>query len=99
MPHTILVVDDEPQLVKVLRGYLEQAGFRVVTAGDGPMALAPVNHEKPHLIRAPPTPRPPPPRLAPRAPLGPARGAGLFPACNCSRPRKAMPSKATSAPW
>ncbi|MBL8095270.1 MAG: DNA-binding response regulator, partial [Anaerolineales bacterium] len=37
---TILVVDDEPQIVKVMRGYLEQAGYRVVAAGDGPGALA-----------------------------------------------------------
>jgi len=50
MAQTILVVDDEPQLVKVLRGYLEQAGFRVVTAGDGPMALAQYKHEKPDLV-------------------------------------------------
>ncbi|MBI3363073.1 MAG: response regulator transcription factor [Chloroflexi bacterium] len=50
MPQTILVVDDEPQLVKVLRGYLEQAGFRVVTAGDGPMALTQHKHEKPDLV-------------------------------------------------
>ncbi len=50
MAQTILVVDDEPQLVKVLRGYLEQVGFRVVTAGDGPMALAQYKHEKPDLV-------------------------------------------------
>src|SRR3990172_568059 len=50
MPQTILVVDDEPQLVKVLRGYLEQAGFRVVTAHDGQMALTQYKHEKPDLI-------------------------------------------------
>ena len=50
MPQTILVVDDEPQLVKVLRGYLEQAGFRVVTAQDGQMALTQYKHEKPDLI-------------------------------------------------
>jgi two-component system alkaline phosphatase synthesis response regulator PhoP len=50
MPHTILVVDDEPQLVKVLRGYLEQGGFRVVTAGDGPTALTQYKHEKPDLV-------------------------------------------------
>ena len=50
MAQTILVVDDEPQLVKVLRGYLEQAGFRVVTASDGPMALAQYKHEKPDLV-------------------------------------------------
>jgi two-component system alkaline phosphatase synthesis response regulator PhoP len=50
MAQTILVVDDEPHLVKVLRGYLEQAGFRVVTAHDGPLALTQYKHEKPDLI-------------------------------------------------
>ncbi len=47
---TILIVDDEPQLVKVVRGYLEQAGFRVVAAADGPAALAHYKHEKPDLV-------------------------------------------------
>lgn len=47
---TILVVDDEPHIVKVMRGYLEQAGFRVITAGDGPTALAQYKHEKPDLV-------------------------------------------------
>jgi two-component system alkaline phosphatase synthesis response regulator PhoP len=50
MAQTILIVDDEPHLVKVLRGYLEQAGFRVVTAHDGPLALTQYKHEKPDLI-------------------------------------------------
>lgn len=50
MAQTILVVDDEPQIVKVLRGYLEQAGFRVVTANDGQLALAQYKHEKPDLV-------------------------------------------------
>jgi two-component system alkaline phosphatase synthesis response regulator PhoP len=50
MPRTIRVVDDEPDLVKVLRGYLEQAGFRVVTAHDGPAALAQFRHEEPDLV-------------------------------------------------
>lgn len=50
MPLTVLVVDDEPQLVKVLRGYLEQSGFRVVTATDGPGALAQFRRERPDLV-------------------------------------------------
>src|SRR5512137_1241101 len=50
MPQTILVVDDEPQIVKVLRGYLEKAGFRVVTAADGQQALAQHKREKPDLV-------------------------------------------------
>jgi DNA-binding response OmpR family regulator len=43
----ILVVDDESNIVKPLKAYLEKAGFRVVTAGDGPSAL--VSFEKEHL--------------------------------------------------
>ena len=50
MPQTILVVDDEPQIVKVLRSYLEKAGFRVVTAADGQQALAQHKREKPDLV-------------------------------------------------
>jgi DNA-binding response OmpR family regulator len=50
MPQTILVVDDEPQIVKVLRGYLEKAGFRVITAADGPQALAQHKRERPDLV-------------------------------------------------
>jgi two-component system alkaline phosphatase synthesis response regulator PhoP len=50
MAKTILVVDDERKIVTVLKGYLEQAGFRVVTAGDGQMALTTFRHEKPDLV-------------------------------------------------
>jgi two-component system alkaline phosphatase synthesis response regulator PhoP len=47
---TILVVDDEPKILKTVRAYLENAGFRVVTAGDGQMALTVYRHEKPSLV-------------------------------------------------
>lgn len=47
---TILVVDDEPKIVKTVRAYLESAGFRVVTAGDGQTALTVFRHEKPALV-------------------------------------------------
>ncbi len=47
---TILVVDDEPKIVKTVRAYLENAGFRVVTAGDGQLALTVFRHEKPALV-------------------------------------------------
>lgn len=47
---TILVVDDEPEIVRVVRGYLEQAGFRVLTAGNGPSALATFRSERPDLV-------------------------------------------------
>ena len=46
----ILVVDDEPQIVKVVKAYLEKAGFGVVSAADGSTALAVFQHEKPDLV-------------------------------------------------
>ena len=36
----VLVVDDEPKIVKLARDYLEGAGFGVISAGDGQTALA-----------------------------------------------------------
>jgi two-component system alkaline phosphatase synthesis response regulator PhoP len=47
---TILFVDDEPKIVQLGRDYLERAGFSVLTAGDGPSALATCRAEKPDLI-------------------------------------------------
>jgi CheY-like chemotaxis protein len=37
---TILVVDDEAEILEILRDYLEANGFAVRTAGDGATALA-----------------------------------------------------------
>ena len=50
MSDLILVVDDEPKIVKLARDYLEAGGFRVATAGDGMTALAAFRHEQPDLI-------------------------------------------------
>ncbi len=50
MTKKILVVDDEPQIVKVLQLYLDQAGFQVATAIDGDEALAVFRREKPDFI-------------------------------------------------
>ena len=50
MNELILVVDDEPKIVKQARDYLERGGFRVVTAADGTTALAVARHERPDLI-------------------------------------------------
>ncbi|HET7377411.1 MAG TPA: response regulator transcription factor [Anaerolineae bacterium] len=50
MSQTILVVDDELEIVKVVRAYLEQSGFRVLTASDGQQALAVFRREHPDLI-------------------------------------------------
>jgi two-component system alkaline phosphatase synthesis response regulator PhoP len=47
---TILVVDDEPQIVELVQDYLKQVGFRVVTARDGQTALTVARHERPDLI-------------------------------------------------
>jgi two-component system alkaline phosphatase synthesis response regulator PhoP len=47
---TILVVDDEPHIVEIVRDYLKQAGYRVVTASDGQTALTLARHERPDLI-------------------------------------------------
>jgi DNA-binding response OmpR family regulator len=47
---TILVVDDEPHIVEVVGDYLKQAGYRVLTAGDGQTALTLARHERPDLI-------------------------------------------------
>lgn len=50
MSKKIFVVDDEPQIVKVLKAYLEKAGFQVVTASDGNAALSIFQHEKPDFL-------------------------------------------------
>ncbi|MCI0393671.1 MAG: response regulator transcription factor [Chloroflexi bacterium] len=50
MHELILVVDDEPKIVKLARDYLEQSGFRVATAADGTTALAAARHERPDLV-------------------------------------------------
>ncbi len=47
---TILVVDDEIKIVQLVRDYLEHAGYKVRTAGDGRAALSLVHSEKPDLI-------------------------------------------------
>jgi len=47
---TILVVDDEARIVKLVRDYLERAGFHVLTARDGETALQVARLERPDLI-------------------------------------------------
>ena len=46
----ILVVEDEPGLVELLRYNLEKDGFRAVTAGNGEDALLIATEQVPHLI-------------------------------------------------
>ncbi len=50
MSQLILVVDDEAKLVSVVKGYLEQAGYRVATAANGREALFAARDHQPDLI-------------------------------------------------
>ena len=50
MNELVLVVDDEQKIVKIARDYLEQSGFRVLSAADGKLALAIARHDRPDLI-------------------------------------------------
>jgi two-component system, OmpR family, alkaline phosphatase synthesis response regulator PhoP len=50
LPKTVLVVDDEERLVALLRAYLTQEGFRVVTAENGRVGLIQARHENPDII-------------------------------------------------
>jgi two-component system alkaline phosphatase synthesis response regulator PhoP len=50
MAQRILVVDDDPQIVRLVRSYLEQAGYVVYTAGDGEAALHMLKRERPDLV-------------------------------------------------
>ncbi len=47
---TILVVDDEPHIVRLVRDYLQHSGFGVLTAGDGPTALRTARTRHPDLV-------------------------------------------------
>jgi two-component system alkaline phosphatase synthesis response regulator PhoP len=46
----ILVVDDERELVRAVRAYLEQAGFQVLTAYDGESGLHSIRRDRPDLV-------------------------------------------------
>lgn len=50
MNERILVVDDEPKIVKLARDYLERSGYVVLTAGDGRSALTIARSEKPDMV-------------------------------------------------
>ena len=50
MSQRILVVDDDKSIVKVLKGYLEQAGYDVLIAYDGESALHTLRREHPDLL-------------------------------------------------
>jgi DNA-binding response OmpR family regulator len=47
---TILVVDDEPPIIDLVRGYLEREGYTVHAVGDGPGAVAAVRDLAPDVV-------------------------------------------------
>ena len=48
--YRVLVVDDEPKIVSLVRAYLERDGYGVLTAADGRSALEIASRERPDLI-------------------------------------------------
>src|SRR5260370_38025673 len=46
---TILLVHDEPDIIAAMRAALESAGYRILAAEDGHMALALAECEQPNL--------------------------------------------------
>ena len=47
---TVLIVDDDPNVVALTRLYLERDGYRVLSAPDGARGLALARQERPHLV-------------------------------------------------
>ncbi len=50
VPHRILVVDDEPDIARLVKHYLEPEGYAVTLAPDGPSALESARRDRPDLI-------------------------------------------------
>ena len=49
-PRTVLLVDDDADIVSAMRVVLERRGYRVLTAGDGNAGLAAAEREAPDLV-------------------------------------------------
>jgi CheY-like chemotaxis protein len=49
-PATVLVVDDDPVIVKLLQVNFEMDGYDVLTAGDGAEGLAKAQTDRPDII-------------------------------------------------
>ncbi len=47
---TVLLVDDDPEIVETMRAVLENRGYRVLVARDGNSGLAVAERESPDLI-------------------------------------------------
>lgn len=46
----ILIVDDEPKIVRLARDYLARAGFGVLTASDAASAMSAIRGDRPELV-------------------------------------------------
>src|SRR5215203_3769553 len=46
----ILVVDDDPKIVALVKTYLERERYPVITAGDGAAALRAIERDQPRLV-------------------------------------------------
>ena len=47
---TILIIDDEPDMIYAVQMQLEANGYNVITAGDGEEGLEEARNQKPNLI-------------------------------------------------
>jgi DNA-binding response OmpR family regulator len=47
---SVLIVDDEPEILRLVRDYLERAGFEVMTAANGADALREFSRRRPDLV-------------------------------------------------
>lgn len=46
----ILIIEDEPEIAEIIETYFAREGFRVITAGDGPIGLAHHQRLRPDLV-------------------------------------------------
>ncbi len=49
-PKTILLVDDDADILSAMKTVLQRKGYRILTAGDGNMGLAVAERESPDLV-------------------------------------------------
>ena len=47
---TVLIADDNPQILELLEAYLEPLNLRIITAADGQATLTAVERQRPALI-------------------------------------------------
>ena len=50
MSHKVLVIDDEPKIVGILKSFLEAKGLTVLTASDGEQGMTVALKEQPDLV-------------------------------------------------